>query len=122
VVQTEALGEQYKLSTPGEVKFREVWKYCEWLHAVGREELISVMRVSSIFHNLWFEDSSDVFRNQRDQVYLDYTHLTSKGALLVTERLGVRRERKQQNPRHPAAQLWPMRRRVPATQGSHLHA
>lgn len=46
------------------------------------------MREASKSHNLWFEDISDVFRSERDQVYLDYTHLTSKGALLVAERLG----------------------------------
>lgn len=88
VVQAEALGEQHKPFTPEEVKIREVWKYYGWLHAVGRERLISVMREASKSHNLWFEDISDVFQGERDQVYLDYTHLTSKGAQLVAERLG----------------------------------
>jgi len=88
VVQTEALGEQHKPFTPEEVKIREVWKYYEWLHTVGRTRLISAMRDASKSHNLWFEDISDVFRSERDQVYLDYTHLTSKGGLLVAERLG----------------------------------
>ena len=37
-------------------------------------------------------------------------------------RPGLRRGPEQQDPRHPAAQLRPTRRGVPAPQGSHLHA
>lgn len=88
VVQAEALGEQHKPLTLEEDKIREVWKHYEWLHTVGRERLISVMREASKTHNLWFEDISDVFQGERDQAYLDYTHLTSKGAQLVAERIG----------------------------------
>lgn len=87
-IQSEALGDQYKAFTPEEIKIRENWSYYNWLHTVGRERLISVMRDAATSHNLWFEDISDVFRGEGDQVYLDYTHLTSKGARLVAERLG----------------------------------
>ena len=79
MVQTEALGEQDKPFTPEEVKTREVWRHYEWLHTVGRERLISAVREASKSHHLSFEDISDVVRSERDQVYLDYTHLTSKG-------------------------------------------
>jgi hypothetical protein len=51
-------------------------------------------------------------------------HWDGRGLLHAEEqgRLGIRRGREQQDPRHSAAQLRPTRRGVPAPQSPHLHA
>jgi lysophospholipase L1-like esterase len=87
VVQVEVAGERAKTLTPEEQRIREHYRYYTWLHTVARDRLIDRMNLLVRQHGLWFEDMSAVFRNESEQTYLDYTHLTSRGARIVAERL-----------------------------------
>jgi hypothetical protein len=87
VVQPEALAERTKLLTPVEKKVVERWASYRWLHTVARDRLIGAMRDLAHNRGVWFEDVSDLFSAEPEQVYLDYTHLTSIGALRLATRL-----------------------------------
>lgn len=86
-VQAEALGERHKRLTPGELKIREHWKVYQWLHTAVRDRLIARMKKAANRYGFWFEDTSDAFKAEPQQAYLDYTHLTSRGAQVMAERL-----------------------------------
>ncbi len=87
VVQPEALAEREKPLTPVEKKVFEQWASYRWLHTVARDRLIEAMRELAVNRAVWFEDVSGIFRAETEQVYLDYTHLTSLGALRLATRL-----------------------------------
>ena len=54
-----------------------------------RDQLIKRMRELQREHGVWFEDVSDVFAEEPEQVYLDYTHLSNLGAEIVARRLAA---------------------------------
>ncbi len=87
VVQLEVVGERIKPLTVDEVRMREHWAYYRWLHTTMRDRLIGRLREASARYGLWFEDVTDAFRDERQQAYLDYTHLTRRGARVMAERL-----------------------------------
>jgi hypothetical protein len=87
VVQPEALAERAKPLTPVEKQVVEHWGNYRWLHTVARDRLIGAMRNLAHDRGVWFEDVSDLFSADTEQVYLDYTHLTSTGALRFATRL-----------------------------------
>lgn len=87
VVQAEAAGERHKALIPEEVRIRDYWSYYTRLHTEARDRLIDRMKQVSDHHGVWFHDISHVFKDEKAQVYLDYTHLTSRGAEIVAERL-----------------------------------
>ncbi|WP_447987241.1 hypothetical protein [Nitrospira sp. Nam74] len=87
VVQAEACGERHKSMTPEEVRIQQYWNYYTWLHTTGRDRLIDRLKQATSRHGIWFSDISDVFKEEKDQAYLDYTHLTSRGAHIVATRL-----------------------------------
>lgn len=51
-----------------------------------RDRLVDRMKETAAGHGVWFSDISDVFKDEKAQVYLDDTHLTSRGAEIVAER------------------------------------
>lgn len=87
VVQLEVAGERLKPLTPEEVKLQETWGYYRWLHTAMRDRLIERMQQTQQRHGVWFEDLTAVYQHETQQVYIDYTHLTSRGAQVMAERL-----------------------------------
>ena len=87
LVQPQAVGEPHKLLTPEEIRIRQHWARYRWLHTVMRERLIAGMGEVARRYGIWFEDVCDVFKDETGQVYLDYTHLTNRGARVMAERL-----------------------------------
>jgi lysophospholipase L1-like esterase len=86
-VQPEALGERYKRLTSEEVRIQQDWSVYSWLHTTVRDQLIGRLKEIAHRNEIWFEDVSDVFKDEPAQVYLDYTHLTSRGAQVMARRL-----------------------------------
>lgn len=86
-VQPEAVGEAHKRLTPEEVRIRQGLATYKWLHTVARDRLIARLQETTRQYGVWFEDVSGVFKDEPQQVYLDYTHLTSRGAQVMAGRL-----------------------------------
>jgi hypothetical protein len=86
-VQLEVAGERYKPLTSIEKRMYDYYSYYRWLHTTVRDRLIARMDRLAAHDGIWFIDVSDAFRNESAQTYLDYTHLTDRGADVMSERL-----------------------------------
>jgi lysophospholipase L1-like esterase len=86
-VQPELLGDQRKPLSAEEVERRRHWAGYAWLHTGVRDRLIARMQDVALRHGLWFADVSDVFADEPAHAYLDYAHLTNRGAEVVATRL-----------------------------------
>lgn len=87
-IQLEVAGESEKPLTLAEAQMRDhTYVYYRWLHTTMRNRLIARMRELQAQHGIWFEDVSDAFRNEHQQAYIDYTHLSRFGAAAMARRL-----------------------------------
>jgi lysophospholipase L1-like esterase len=89
VVQAEALGERHKSLTSTEKDIQEYWKSCLWLHTVVRDRLLVQLEEAGREYGIWTANVSDTFKDASEQVYIDYTHLSSYGSRLMAERLAT---------------------------------
>jgi len=88
-VQLEVAGERVKPLTPTEQKMYEYYSYYRWLHTTVRDRLIARMNRLAAENGVRFVDVSDAFSAETAQAYLDYTHLTGRGAAVMAERLAT---------------------------------
>jgi hypothetical protein len=88
-VQLELSGERLKQFTPEEKRMYDYYSYYRRLHTDIRDRLVARMSSLGAENRIWFLDISDAFRNEKEQTYLDYTHLTSRGANVVAQRLAA---------------------------------
>lgn len=87
-IQLEVAGESQKPLTPAEAEMHDhTYAYYRSLHTTMRDRLIARMRELQAQHGIWFTDVTDAFRDERQQAYIDYTHLSSLGAATMAKRL-----------------------------------
>lgn len=87
-VQLEIAGERLKRLAPEErVMHDTTYKHYRWLHTSMRDRLVAKMQELREQHGIWFEDITDAFKNERQQAYIDYTHLSGLGAATMAKRL-----------------------------------
>jgi lysophospholipase L1-like esterase len=86
-LQPELRGERQKRLTPEETTLNQYWSRYAWLHTEARDRLLARMQEVARSYGVWFEDVSDVFKAEPAQVYIDYAHLSNRGAEVMAQRL-----------------------------------